>query len=311
MDKIHVIWHRVPDTDATISSIVFSEYLKYKWKKAAPYKLGNLNNETKFILNYVWVEHPETIEKLEPGSKVALVDHNERAQTIENIADLEIHSIIDHHKIGNLETQNPIFIRTEKLCSTSSIVYKMMKEEGITPNKEHATLIISAILSDSLHFRSPTTQDEDKFIVEELNEIAKIPNIEEYAMEMFKAKSDLWNISIEELIKIDYKEFEVNGKKLWVGSVETTNPNYSLSRKIEIISGMQKIKKEAKLDFVMLSVIDILNEKNTTILSDETDIKVIRDIFWTDVLDNLADLWPRISRKKQVIPELTAYFNKN
>lgn len=311
MDKIHVIWHQIPDTDATISSIVFAEYLKYKWKKAAPYKLGNLNNETKFILNYVWVEDPETIKSLPAWSKVALVDHNERAQTIENIADLEIHSIVDHHKIGNLETQNPIFIRTEKLCSTSSVIYKMMKEEGIKPNKEHATLIISAILSDSLHFRSPTTQDEDKFIVEELNEIAKIPNIEEYAMEMFKAKSDLWDISIEELIKIDYKEFEVNGKKLWVGSVETTNPNYSLLRKTEIISGLQKIKKEAWLDFIMLSVIDILKEKNTTILWDEADFKVISDIFWVNVLDNLADLWSRISRKKQVIPELTAYFNKN
>ena len=144
----------------------------------------------------------------------------------------------------------------------------------------------------------------------ELNEIAKIPNIEEYAMEMFKAKSDLWDISIEELIKIDYKEFNINSNKLGVWSVETTNPNYSLSRKSEIISGMQKIKKDTKLDFIMLSVIDILNEKNITILSDDTDSEVIRDIFWTDVIANLADLWPRISRKKQVIPELTAYFNK-
>lgn len=311
MDTIHVIWHKIPDTDATISSIVFAEYLKYKWKKAAPYKLGDLNNETKFILDYVWVDYPKTITELESGSKVALVDHNEKAQSIENIADLEIHSIVDHHKIWDLSTSNPIFLRTEKLCSTSSVLYKMLKEEWIKPNKEHATLIISAILSDSLHFRSPTTQDEDKFIVEELNEIAKIPNIEEYAMEMFKAKSDLWDITIEELIKIDYKEFEVNGKKSWVWTVETTNPHYSLSKKDEIIVGMQKIKKESWLDFIMLSIVDILNEKNTTIVADEEDAKIVEQIFGAKVINNVADLQARISRKKQIIPELTTHFNKN
>ncbi len=310
MDKIHVIGHQNPDTDATISSIIFAEYLKYKGKKAAPYKLGNLNNETKFILNYVGVADPETIDRLPSGSRVALVDHNERAQTIENIADLEIHSIVDHHKIGNLATENPVFIRTEKLCSTSSVLYKMMKEEGMKPNKEHATLIISAILSDSLHFRSPTTQDEDRFIVEELNEIARIPNIEEYAMEMFQAKSDLWDISIEELIKIDYKEFEVGGKKLGVGTVETTNPDYSLTRKDEIITGMRRIKKQDHLAFMMLSIVDILQEKNTTIVSDETDAQILHNVFWAQAIDGVADLGKRISRKKQVVPELTAYFNK-
>ncbi|EKD29326.1 MAG: hypothetical protein ACD_78C00442G0001, partial [uncultured bacterium (gcode 4)] len=232
------------------------------------------------------------------------------AQTIENIADLEIHSIVDHHKIGNLATENPVFIRTEKLCSTSSVLYKMMKEEGMKPNKEHATLIISAILSDSLHFRSPTTQDEDRFIVEELNEIARIPNIEEYAMEMFQAKSDLWDISIEELIKIDYKEFEVGGKKLGVGTVETTNPDYSLTRKDEIITGMRRIKKQDHLAFMMLSIVDILQEKNTTIVSDETDAQILHNVFWAQAIDGVADLGKRISRKKQVVPELTAYFNK-
>lgn len=241
---------------------------------------------------------------------MALVDHNERAQTIENIADLEIHSIVDHHKIGNLATENPIFLRTEKLCSTSSVLYKMMKEDGMKPNKEHATLIISAILSDSLHFRSPTTQDEDRFIVEELNEIARIPNIEEYAMEMFRAKSDLGDISIDELIKIDYKEFEVNGKKVGVGTVETTNPDYSLSRKDEIVAGMRRIKQQDHLAFMMLSIVDILNERNTTIVSDDEDAQILREIFSVDTIDNIVDLGKRISRKKQVIPELTAYFNK-
>lgn len=310
MDKIHVLGHKIPDTDATISSIVFTEYLKTKWVHAEAYKLWDLNNETRFVLDYAWINEPSTIKTLEPKSKIALVDHNEYTQAIDNLADLEIHYLVDHHKIWNLATNYPLFIRTEKLCSTSSIVYKMMREDWIIPSKEHATLIISAILSDSLHFRSSTTQQEDKFIVEELNLIASIPNIEEYALAMFQAKSDLWNITVEELIKIDYKEFDFNGKKAWIGSVETTNPNYSLNRKTEILEWMQKIKTTDNLDIILLSIVDILNEKNTTIVYWETEELIIKNVFWIDTVDNLADLWNRLSRKKDIIPQLTEYFSK-
>lgn len=308
MKKIHVIWHKIPDTDATISSIIFAEYLKSKWEIAHPYKLGNINNETRFVLDYVWVEEPETLSQLEKGSTVALVDHNEQTQTIENIADLEIHSIVDHHKIGNLATEYPLFIRTEKLCSTASVLYKMMKAEWLKPNKEHATLIISAIISDSLHFRSGTTQNEDKFIVEELNEIANIPNIEEFAMSMFAAKSDLGDISVEELIKIDYKEFDLNGKKAWIGTIETTNPNYSFGRKDEILTWLEKIKNNDWLDFILLSIVDIIGENNKTIISWDKEKNIVKEVFWVETVDNIADLGNRLSRKKDIVPQLTAYF---
>lgn len=308
MDTIHVIWHKIPDTDATVSSIIFAEYLKCKWEKAEAYKLWDLNNETKYILNCCAIEEPKTLEKLETGKKVALVDHNEHSQTLENIANLEIHSIIDHHKIGKLETSYPIFLRTEKLCSTASIIYKMMREEWIKLSKEHATLIISAILSDSLHFRSPTTQEEDKIIVDELNKIAEINNLEEYALSMFQAKSDLWDISIEELIKIDYKEFDFNWTKAWIGTIETTNPGYSLGRKEEILEWLSKIKKHDNLDLILLSVVDIIGENNKTVILGDFEAKVIKDIFWAEIIDNIANLWKILSRKKEIIPKLTEYF---
>jgi len=307
---IHVIWHKIPDTDTIVSSIIFADYLNFIWEKSIANKLGNINNETKFVLNQVWIKEPETIKSLEQGTKVALVDHNENSQTIDGIENLELFAIIDHHKIGNLKSDSPLFIRVEKLCSTASILYKMMKAINMTPTISQAKLIISAILSDSLLFKSSTTMPEDRLIVEELNKIANIPSIEEYALAMFNAKSDLWDISIENLIKIDYKEFDFNWTKAGIGTIETTNPAYSLWRKSEILEWMKKIKIDSKLDFIILSVVDILNEKNITIIPWDYETNIVKEVFWAETVDNLVDLERRLSRKKEIVPQLTEYFNK-
>lgn len=307
---IHVIWHKIPDTDTIVSSIIFADYLNFIWEKAVANKLGNINNETKFVLNQVWIKEPETIKSLEQGTKIALVDHNEHSQTIDGIENLELFAIIDHHKIGNLKSDSPLFIRVEKLCSTASILYKMMKAINMTPTISQAKLIISAILSDSLLFKSSTTMPEDKLIVEELNKIAKIPSIEEYALAMFDAKSDLGDISVEDLIKIDYKEFDFNGTNAGIGTIETTNPAYSLWRKVEILEWMKKIKVDSKLDFIILSVVDILNEKNITIVPGDYEANIVKEVFWADTVDSLVDLGRRLSRKKEIVPQLTEYFNK-
>jgi manganese-dependent inorganic pyrophosphatase len=127
---------------------------------------------------------------------------------------------------------------------------------------------------------------------------------------LFEAKSDLWDLDIESLIKYDYKEFEVAWKKLWVWTLETVNPSYALWRKDEILKGLEKIKKESNLEFIMLSVVDIFWENNTTIVLDWIDSKIVEEIFNTKVENNLANLKNRLSRKKQVVPELTEYFNK-
>jgi manganese-dependent inorganic pyrophosphatase len=127
---------------------------------------------------------------------------------------------------------------------------------------------------------------------------------------LFEAKSDLWDLDIESLIKYDYKEFEVAWKMLWVWTLETVNPSYALWRKKEILKWLKSIKQNSGLSFIMLSVVDIFWEKNTTIVLDWDDSKIVENIFNTKVIDNLADLKNRLSRKKQVVPELTEYFNK-
>jgi manganese-dependent inorganic pyrophosphatase len=127
-------------------------------------------------------------------------------------------------------------------------------------------------------------------------------------MPMFNAKSDLWDMAVEKLIKYDYKEFDFNGTKAWIGTLETTNPGYALGRKEEILSGLEKIKNDDNLDFILLSVVDIIWEKNTTIVLDGKDSEIIEQVFSTTVENNLADLKNRLSRKKQVVPDLTNYF---
>ncbi|MDD2487030.1 MAG: manganese-dependent inorganic pyrophosphatase [Candidatus Gracilibacteria bacterium] len=310
MSIVNVIGHKVPDTDSIISALVFAEYLVKSGVEAKAFRLGELNNETRFIFDNVGADVPELSTGFEASSKIALVDHNEKSQTVDNIDELDLEYIVDHHKIGALSTSKPIFVRFENIGSTNTLLYKMYSEASFEISKTNAILMISAIISDTLLFRSPTTTSEDVKAIEELNKIALIDDLEGYALKMFNAKSDLGDISVGDLIKLDYKEFDVGNFKIGAGTIETTNPDYSLNRKTEIVSKMQEIKSENRLDIIILSVVDILNEKNITIISDEHDEKIVKDVFGVASSDNLADLGARISRKKQIIPQLTEYYNK-
>ena len=285
-----------------------ADYLTKKWYKATPYIQGKLNKETEFVLNKLWIETPEIETSFPAWTNVCLTDHNEEFQTLDNLDKLNVEYVIDHHKI-NFSSQNPLYMRVEPICSTCSITYKMYQEAWFEISQKTADLMLSWILSDSLMFRSATTTKEDTIIAEKLFEISNIDNMEKYAMEMFNAKSDLWDISTEDLIKYDYKEFLLDWKKMWIWTLETTSPNYGLWKKEEIVRWLKEIKEKEWLEFIMLSIVDIINEKNTTIILDE-DANIIEEVFDTKVQNNLADLWNRLSRKKQVMPQLTEYFNK-
>lgn len=309
MIDIKIFWHKNPDTDTICSAVILSEYLNKKWYNSVSYKLWELNNETAYLFNMLGVKIPETINSLPAWTRVALVDHNEKAQTIDNIDELDIEYIVDHHKFS-VTTSNPVNIRAEKLGSTASVLYKMYRESGVSISKEIGTLMLAAILSDTLLFRSATTTKEDTIIAEELKSITWISDFKEFMNPLFEAKSDLWDMDVIDLIKYDYKDFEVAWKMIWVWTLETVNPSYALWRKEEILKWLEKIKVDSKLDFIMLSVVDIFWENNTTIVLDWIDSKVIEEVFNTKVIDNLADLKNRLSRKKQVVPQLTEYFNK-
>ena len=184
----------------------------------------------------------------------------------------------------------------------------MYKESSYEITKEIWTMMLAWILSDSLLFKSATTTKEDINIAEELKKITWINNFEAFAMPMFDAKSDLWDIEIEDLIKYDYKEFILNWTKAGIGTLETTNPGYALSRKDEVLKSMQDIKEKDGLNFILLSVVDIIWEQNTSFVLDWEDTKIIEKVFWEKVDNNLVNLKRRLSRKKQIVPNLTEYF---
>ncbi len=308
MREIKVVWHKIPDTDCTLAAIIASDYLTKKWYNAKSYIQWNLNKETLFILDKFWIEVPEIKTSFPENTNICLVDHNEDFQTLDNIWELNVNWVIDHHKV-NFSCPNPLYMRFEPLCSTCSILYKMYKEASFEISEKIANLMLSWIISDSLLFRSATTTKEDIEIAKELEKISSIKDLWEFAMQMFNAKSDLWDISIEELIKYDYKEFEVNSKKFWVWTLETTNPSYALSRKKEILEWLKELKQKNKLDFIILMVVDIINEKNTTIVLDE-DGHILEEVFNCNIENNEADLKNRLSRKKQIVPQLTKFFEK-
>lgn len=308
MREIKIVWHKIPDTDCTLSAIIMADYLEKKWYKAEAYIQGKLNKETEFVLKKLDIETPKIATRFEEGTSVCLVDHNEEFQTLDNLSELNVEYIVDHHKV-DFSCSSPLNMRVEPICSTGSILYKMYKEAWYEIDIKIADMMLSCIISDSLLFRSATTTKEDTILAQELEKISSIDDIEKYAMEIFNAKSDLWDIDVIDLIKYDYKEFEVNNKKLWVWTLETTNPWYVLWRKEEILEGLEKIKKENNLEFIMLCIVDIISEKNTTIILDWKDSIVLEEIFNTKVENNLADLKNRLSRKKQIVPDLTNYFN--
>jgi len=308
MREIKVVGHKVPDTDCVLSAIIACDYLEKKWyNKATPYIQGWLNKETEFLLKELNINTPEIRTNFEEWTNVCLVDHNEEFQTLDNLSELNVEWVIDHHKI-NFQTSTPLNMRVEPICSTGSILYKMYKEAGFEISKEIGTMMLACILSDSLLFRSATTTKEDTILAEELKEITWITDFEAFAMPMFNAKSNLWDMPVEDLIKYDYKEFDFNWTKCGIWTLETTNPGYGLGRKEEILEWLEKVKKQDNLDFIMLSIVDIIWEKNTTICLDWKESKIISEIFNTEIKENLADLKNRLSRKKQVVPELTKYF---
>ena len=159
-------------------------------------------------------------------------------------------------------------------------------------------------------FRSPTTTNDDKKTIEYLQPIAKIDDLEAYANKMFEAKSDLTGFSTKKILLLDYKTFTFNDEQWGVGTGETCNVDKMLERKDELLKEMEAEKKKSNLKGILFSIIDIIKQKNLTIILGENEENVVREAFKADVKDNIADLGSRISRKKQIIPALEAYFNQ-
>lgn len=309
---LHVFGHTNPDTDAITAALVYANLLNRQGVEAQAFRLGELNFETQFVLKALELEAPPLLSALQAGTEVALVDHNESAQSTANLSELSVKRVVDHHKLGDLTTANPPYLRFEPVGCTGTILLKLHREANLSVEARDAKLMLSAILSDTLHFRSPTTTQDDRDAVDFLAPIAGIQNVEEYALAMFAAKSDLGDTPAETLLKMDYKVFPFGDparpQEWGLGVIETTNPGYVFRRRAELLAAMDKAKAEDGLAGVLLSVVDILNETNRTLVLSATEEKVLHEAFGAVTQDHVADLGNRISRKKQLVPTLEKYF---
>lgn len=307
-----VFGHLNPDTDAITAALVYARLLTRQGVDAQAFRLGELNFETAFVLREAGVDAPPLLPELPAGAAVALVDHNESAQSAPNLAELNVTRVVDHHKLGDLSTAQPAYLRFEPVGCTGTILLKLHREAGLTVEPLDARLMLSAVLSDTLHFRSPTTTPEDRDAVAFLAPVAGIEDVEAYALAMFAAKSDLGDTPAEALLRMDYKVFpfgDVAAPQAWgIGVIETTNPAYVFGRQAELLAAMDQVKAQDGLAGVLLSVVDILNETNRTLVLSATEGRVLSEAFGVTVDGPVADLGGRISRKKQIVPTLEGYF---
>lgn len=235
--------------------------------------------------------------------QVILVDHNEKSQAVEGLEEAEILEIIDHHRIGNLETMNPIFFRNQPLGCTSTIVYQMYKENGIEINKEMAGLLCSAILSDTLIFKSPTCTKVDEMAAKELADLAKI-KIEKYAKKMFSAGSNLKSKSPEEILHQDFKVFVLEDVKLAVGQVSSMDEDGLEAIKEKLIPYMEKNIRNYNVDMIFFLLTDILKSSSELLSwgSGSKDL-AIKAFGLNENVDKMY-LSGVVSRKKQFIPDI-------
>ncbi|WP_203263985.1 manganese-dependent inorganic pyrophosphatase [Streptococcus uberis] len=309
MSKVLVFGHQNPDTDAIASSYAFAYLAKNAYKMDAEVvALGEPNEETAFALDYFGVTAPRVVEsaKAEGVDTVILTDHNEFQQSLSDISDVTIFGVVDHHRIANFETANPLFMRVEPVGSASSIVYRMYKENNLEVPKEIAGLLLSGLISDTLLLKSPTTHMTDHKVAEELANLAGV-NLEEYGMSLLKAGTNLASKSEAELIDIDAKTFELNGNAVRVAQVNTVDIAEVLERQDAIEAAISDaIVKEGYSDFVLM-ITDIVNS-NSEILALGSNMDKVEAAFNFKLENNHAFLPGAVSRKKQVVPQLTESF---
>ncbi len=234
--------------------------------------------------------------------RVVLVDHNEAAQSVPGLEQADILEIIDHHRLADIQTGNPIYFRNEPVGSTTTIIAGMYQEKGLMPSEKLAGMMAAAIVSDTVMFKSPTCTQRDRNMAERMARIANV-SLEELGQQIFSASwSD--DKTAKELLFADFKDFHIAGNTLGVGQITCVNSEHILERKDEFLAEMEKTMTERKYDLMLLMLTDVLREGTQLIYLGDED--TIRMAFSPDAKHNVAFLPKVMSRKKQVIPALSA-----
>ena len=308
MEKELIFGHQNPDTDAIGTAIAYS-YLQNKLGyNTEPVALGEANDETAFALKKFGFEAPRVIKTAaDEVDKVMLVDHNEPQQSVSDIDKVTVTHVVDHHRIMNFNTTSPLFYLDEPVGCTSTIMYDLYRYNDVEIPKNIAGIMLSAIISDTLLLKSPTTTDKDKKAVEALAEIAGV-DYQSYGLEELKAGTNIADKSEEELIDLDAKSFELNGQTARVAQINVVDLPEAMERKDSFLKAMEDASEAENYDLFMLLITNVLDSDSKALVVGNDNAKAAFEKAFSKVVDSEIDLPGVVSRKKQVVPQLTEAF---
>ncbi len=306
-NEVLIFGHKSPDTDSITSSIVM-ENLERKLgnENAKAVRIGNVNKETKYVLDYLGIDEPEYIENIADGQNVILVDHNEITQSVDNLQNAKILKVIDHHTM-NFVAPYQLYYRAEPVGCTQTVLYKMYKENDVEIDEKIATLMLSAIASDTLVLKSPTTTAQDIKTVRELEKRFGL-DINTYGVEMLKAGTDISEFTPEQVINIDSKLFEQGNKKFRIAQVNTADLDSIFKNQVYFEEAINEDIKKENLDFYVFAATDIINS-NSKIISLGNDAPVVEKAYGISIDNHTAMLENVVSRKKQMLPPILNALN--
>ncbi|MFD1135130.1 manganese-dependent inorganic pyrophosphatase [Paenibacillus urinalis] len=304
MGKTLIFGHKNPDTDTICSAIAYADLKVKLGLEAEAVRLGEVNGETQFALDFFNVDAPRLVETVaNETNSVILVDHNERQQSVSDIDQVQITEVIDHHRIANFETSQPLYYRAEPVGCTATILNKLYKENNVEITKPIAGLMLSAIISDSLLFKSPTCTEQDIAAAKELAEIAGV-DASVYGLDMLKAGADLSKKSVPQLLTLDAKEFSMGEFKVEIAQVNTVDVNDLLVKQAELEAVIYQTIAEKNLDLFVFVITDILNNDSVAIALGHK-AEAVERAYNVQLVDNKALLKGVVSRKSQIVPVLT------
>ena len=300
-----VLGHQNPDCDSLASAIGLASLLNKLGKNATAVLQGPPNPEGIFLLSESGIPTPE-IRTSVKGEEIFLVDYSDWEQGVSDMKEAKIIGIVDHHKLGNITTSEPLECWIWPVGCSATIVYNMYKFHQKTVDSPIAKMLMGAIISDTVNFQGPTTTELDNVAASELAEIAGVDDLGEFAATQFEVKSDIQNIEAAELVLRDQKVFTMHNAKLAIAQLELTSLDAILLRKEELLIEMQKLHDKNNYHSTMVLLTDI-NKLNTTALILSEQAAGIAKSLGSKLEKNLFELPGVVSRKKQIIPFLESF----
>lgn len=307
MDNKNLVFgHKQPDTDSIASAISMANLQTNIGNYSESFRLGNVNRETEYALKTFGVKTPDLLEKVNENDDVIMVDSNEFTQSADGIEKANIRMIVDHHRL-NLQTTNPVFCMAEPVGCTSTILYKLYKQNDVNVTPEMAGLMLSAIVSDTLLFKSPTTTEQDKFIAGKLSDIAGL-DMYDYGYRLLKAGTNLEGYAANQIINIDAKAFEKNGVKFIISQINSAEIESVFTMQRELETAIENEILLKNIDCYIFMVTDIINGSSRAIVLGNRR-NIFEKAYGVKLYDNTATLQGEVSRKKQVLPKILEAIN--